>query len=52
MIALPHLIFLTILYLAGLTAWLVRWDRLPEDAQIASTVVAGLAAGIFLGAWV
>ena len=51
MIALPHLVFLTSLFAAGLTAWLLDFGRWDFGTQLAGGIVAGLGAGVFLGAW-
>ncbi len=51
-IALPHLIFLTVLYVAGLLAWLFDLRSKKTPVLLASVVIAGIGAGIFLGAWV
>jgi hypothetical protein len=51
MIALPHLLFLTTLYVAGLVFWLFRLDTLDTPLLVGGAVVAGIGAGIFLGAW-
>lgn len=51
MIALPHLVFLTVLFLAGLVAWVFTVDRRDTPLLIAGAVVAGVGAGLFLGAW-
>jgi hypothetical protein len=47
------LTFLTVLYVAGLTAWLLdrRWPWSDTPAFIGGAVVAGLGAGFFLSAW-
>ena len=50
--ALPHLIFLTILFVAGLVAWAIDVDRADTPLLVASTVIAGLGSGSFLSAWV
>lgn len=50
--ALPHLIFLTICFVAGLVAWIVDVDRADTPLLIASTITAGLGSGAFLSAWV
>lgn len=53
MIAMPHLLFVTILYVAALVAWAVApwWPWKDTGAVAAATVVAGLGAGIVIGAW-
>lgn len=50
-VALPHLIFLTVLYLAGLAVWLIRLDTKDTLYLVGSVIIAGLGAGIFLGVW-
>ena len=50
-IAMPHLIFLTVLFVAGLIAWALDFGRYPTSVILPGAVVAGLGAGIFLGAW-
>lgn len=52
MIAMPHLVFLTVMFAAGLLAWVLTVDRHDTPLLIAGTVVAGLGAGLFLGVWV
>jgi len=52
MIAMPHLAFLTVLFVAGLIAWQLDLDRKDTPLVIVGTVIAGLSAGILLGAWV
>ena len=52
MIAMPHLLFLSLLFVAGLIAWQLDLDRKDTPLVIAGTVIAGLGAGVFLGAWV
>lgn len=52
MIAMPHLIFLTVLFVAGLIAWAIDVDRADTPLLVASTVIAGLGSGSFLSAWV
>lgn len=51
MIPMPHLLFLSVLFLAGLIAWIVDLNRLDTPTAVAGTIVAGLGAGIFLGVW-
>lgn len=52
-IALPHLMFLTVLFVAGVVAWLTSraWPWHDTPAAIAAGIVAGLGAGLFLNAW-
>ena len=45
------LVFLSVLFLAGLTAWILDLNRWDTPTAVAGTVVAGLGAGIFLGVW-
>ena len=52
MIAMPHLLFLSLLFVAGLIAWQLDLDRKDTPLVIVGTVIAGLSAGILLGAWV
>ena len=52
MIAMPHLLFLTVLFVAGLIAWALDFGRYPTSVILPGAVVAGLGAGLFLGAWV
>lgn len=49
MIALPHLVFLTVLFAAGFTAWLLDFGRWDFGTQVAGSIVAGLGAGLFIG---
>ncbi len=50
MIAAPHLLFLTVLFLAA--AWWWKTDRpRPLAVELARAVAAGLGAGMLLGAW-
>ena len=51
MIAMPHLLFLSVLFLAGLIAWTLDFGRYPTSVILPGAVVAGLGAGIFLAAW-
>jgi hypothetical protein len=51
MIAMPHLLFLTVVFAAGLVAWVVDLGEHDTVTAVAGTVVAGLGAGIFMGAW-
>ena len=51
MIAMPHLIFVTVLFVAGLVAWALDFGRYPTSVILPGAVVAGLGAGIFLGVW-
>ena len=51
MIAMPHLIFVTVLFVAGLVAWILDLNRWDTPTAVAGTIVAGLGAGIFLAAW-
>lgn len=50
MIAAPHLAFLAVLYVAGLLVWLFDVGSLDTPTAVAGAVVAGLGAGLFLGA--
>ena len=54
MIAMPHLIFLTFLFLAALVAWALdtRWPWSDSAAAIPAVIVAGMAGGMILGAFV
>ena len=52
MIAMPHLVFLTVCFVAGLLAWILDVGRWDTPTAVAGTIVAGLGAGLFLGAWV
>ena len=51
MIAMPHLIFVTVLFAAGLVAWVVDLGEHDTVTAVAGTIVAGLGAGVFLGVW-
>ena len=51
MIAMPHLVFLSILFTAGLLAWALDFGRYPTSVILPGAVVAGIGAGVFLGAW-
>jgi O-antigen ligase len=53
MIAMPHLIFLTLSFLAALVAWALdtRWPWTETAAAIPAVIVAGLTGGLILGAW-
>lgn len=51
MIALPHLLFLTVLFVAGLVAWALDFGRYPTAVILPGAVVAGIGAGAFLAAW-
>jgi len=50
-IAMPHLLFLTVLFVAGLVAWAVDLGGHDTPTAVAGTIVAGLGAGVFLGVW-
>lgn len=52
MIAMPHLVFLSILFTAGLVAWVVDLGEHDTVTAVAGTIVAGLGAGMFLNAWI
>ena len=52
MIAMPHLIFVTVLFVAGLTAWVLDFGRYPTSVILPGAVIAGLGAGLFMAAWV
>ena len=54
MIAMPHLIFLTLTFLAALVAWALdtRWPWSDSAAAIPAVIVAGLTGGMILGAWI
>ena len=54
MIAMPHLIFVTALFLAALVAWALdtRWPWSDSAAAIPAVIVAGMAGGLLIGAWV
>ena len=51
MIAMPHLLFLTVMFVAGLTAWALDFGRYPTSVILPGAVVAGIGAGVFVGAW-
>ena len=51
MIAMPHLLFLTVVFAAGLIAWILDLAHWDTPTAVAGTIVAGLGAGAFLGAW-
>ena len=50
----PHLIFLTFLFLAALVAWALdtRWPWSDSAAAIPAVIVAGMAGGLLIGAFV
>lgn len=48
----PTVIFLTMLFVAGLLAWILDLANWDTPTAVAGTIVAGLGAGVFLGAWV
>lgn len=50
--ALPHLVFLTVLFVAAVLAWMFDVDRHDTPLLVAGTVIAGIGGGLFLGAWV
>ena len=54
MIAMPHLIFLTLMFAAALVAWALdtRWPWSDSAAAIPAVIVAGMAGGMILGAWI
>ena len=54
MIAMPHLIFLTLMFAAALVAWALdtRWPWTETAAAIPAVIVAGMAGGLLIGAWV
>ena len=45
------LIFLTVLFVAGLLAWILDLAHWDTPTAGAGTIVAGLGAGVFLGVW-
>ena len=47
------LAFLTVCWLAGFVAWVTdrRWPWTETAAAFPAAIIAGLGAGIFLGAW-
>ena len=45
------LVFLSVLWAAGFVAWLLDIGRYPTADILPGAVVAGLWAGIFMGAW-
>lgn len=45
------LVFLSVLWAAGFVAWLLDIGRYPLPVILPGAVVAGLGAGIFMGAW-
>jgi hypothetical protein len=45
------LAFLTVIFLAGLAAWAVDLGEHDTATAVAGTIIAGLGAGILLGAW-
>lgn len=51
MIAFPHLLFLTIMYAAGMIAWAINFDTRSTPIMLAGVIVAGVATGMFLGVW-
>jgi len=53
MITMPHLIFLTFLFLAALVAWALDtcWPWTETAAAIPAVIVAGMAGGMLIGAW-
>ncbi len=54
MIAMPHLLFLTLMFAAALVAWALdtRWPWSDSAAAIPAVIVAGLAGGLLIGAFV
>ena len=52
MIAMPHLLFLTVVFAAGLVAWVVDLGEHDTVTAVAGTIVAGLGAGLFIAAFV
>ena len=54
MIAMPHLIFLTLMFAAALVAWALdtRWPWTETAAAIPAVIVAGLTGGLLIGAFV
>ena len=51
MIAMPHLLFLTVVFAAGLVAWVVDLGEHDTVTAVAGTIVAGLGAGMFWAVW-
>ena len=47
----PTAIFLTMLFVAGLLAWILDLANWDTPTAVAGTIVAGLGAGAFLAAW-
>ena len=54
MIAMPHLLFLTLMFAAALVAWALdtRWPWSDSAAAIPAVIVAGMAGGLLIGAFV
>ena len=54
MIAMPHLLTLTLMFAAALVAWALdtRWPWTETAAAIPAVIVAGMAGGMILGAFV
>ena len=51
MIALPHLIFLTLAATGALAVWLIDAPDLDTPTLLAGAVVMGLGVGLLTGAW-
>ena len=47
------LTFLTVMFVAGMVAWITdrSWPWTDTAAAFPAAIVAGLGAGLFLGAW-
>jgi hypothetical protein len=51
MIAMPHLMFLTLLALGALLLWMLDVPGMDTPTLTAGAVVMGLGAGLLMGAW-
>ena len=45
-------VVLTLLAICGLIAWILDLANWDTPTAVAGTIVAGIGAGLFLGAWV
>ena len=51
MIALPHLLFLTVMGLFAWIAWALDVAAWDDATAVSATVVMGLGTGLLIGAW-
>ena len=50
-VALPHIVFLTILYIGGLILWKLNADTKDTPLLIGQAVIVGGVGGVLIGAF-